>query len=281
MPAKFKTAEFWNWILQYRCSWFSVVPTLLSALLHKTELKEQQKIMMQDFFRFGRSASAPLAPEVHIQFEQKFGVRIIETMGLTETSSPILSNPLPPGLIKYGSPGIAWGNEVRIVDKQLKPLNANEEGEIAVRGTNVMKGYFKNPDATSDALVNGWLLTGDLGIMDEEGYVFVKGRTKELIIKGGENIAPREIDEALYEHPDVVDAAAFAVEESHYGQEVEACVSLVSGSSCSSNELVEFCRPRLGEFKTPRKIHIMEDLPKGPSGKIQRLRLAEMTQDLS
>lgn len=281
MPAKFKTAEFWNWILQYRCSWFSVVPTLLSALLHKTELKEQQKIMMQDFFRFGRSASAPLAPEVHIQFEQKFGVRIIETMGLTETSSPILSNPLPPGLIKYGSPGIAWGNKVRIVDKQLKPLNANEEGEIAVRGTNVMKGYFKNPDATSDALVNGWLLTGDLGIMDEEGYVFVKGRTKELIIKGGENIAPREIDEALYEHPDVVDAAAFAVEESHYGQEVEACVSLVSGSSCSSNELVEFCRPRLGEFKTPRKIHIMEDLPKGPSGKIQRLRLAEMTQDLS
>ena len=281
MPAKFKTAEFWNWILQYRCSWFSVVPTLLSALLHKTELKEQQKIMMQDFFRFGRSASAPLAPEVHIQFEQKFGVRIIETMGLTETSSPILSNPLPPGLIKYGSPGIAWGNKVRIVDKQLKPLNANEEGEIAVRGTNVMKGYFKNPDATSDALVNGWLLTGDLGIMDGEGYVFVKGRTKELIIKGGENIAPREIDEALYEHPDVVDAAAFAVEESHYGQEVEACVSLVSGSSCSSNELVEFCRPRLGEFKTPRKIHIMEDLPKGPSGKIQRLRLAEMTQDLS
>ena len=183
--------------------------------------------------------------------------------------------------MKYGSPGIAWGNEVRIVDKQLNTLKADQEGEIAVRGSNVMKGYFKNPEATEETLVDGWLLTGDLGTMDADGYVFVKGRTKELIIKGGENIAPREIDEALYEHPDVVDAAAFAVEEPHYGQEVEACVSLTTHSSCNSEELKEFCRPRLGDFKTPRKIHILEELPKGPSGKIQRLRLAEMTRSLS
>ena len=281
MPPKFKTSEFWGWILEHRCTWFSVVPTLLSALLHKTELSREQKEVMKEYFRFGRSASAPLAPEIHIHFEQKYGFPIIETMGLTETSSPILSNPLPPGKMKYGSAGIAWGNEVRIVDKQLNTLNADQEGEIAVRGSNVMKGYFKNPEATDETLVDGWLLTGDLGTMDADGYVFVKGRTKELIIKGGENIAPREIDEALYEHPDVVDAAAFAVEEPHYGQEVEACVSLTSHSSCNSEELKEFCRPRLGDFKTPRKIHILEELPKGPSGKIQRLRLAEMTRSLS
>ena len=279
MPPKFQSSEFWKWIEEYRCTWFSIVPTLLSSLLHKTSLSTEQRKRLGSHLRFGRSASAPLAPEVHHQFEKKFGVPVIETMGLTETSSPILSNPLPPGRIKYGSPGIPWGNEVRIVDGELRTVSNGTEGEIAVRGDNVMKGYFKNPDVTRETLREGWLLTGDIGVMDEDGYVFVRGRTKELIIKGGENIAPREIDEALYEHGEVVEAAAFAVDHSHYGQDVEACVILADGASCDDSELRDFCEPRLGAFKTPSRIHFVRELPKGPSGKIQRLRLAEWTRD--
>ena len=139
-----------------------------------------------------------------------------------------------------------------------------------------MKGYFKNPDATSDALINGWLLTGDLGIMDEEGYVFVKGRTKELIIKGGENIAPREIDEALYEHPDVVEAAAFARPCPQYGERVEAAVRLSETSNATADELRALCEAKVGAFKSPEKVHVLPELPKGPSGKIQRLYLNKM-----
>ncbi len=275
MPHRFRTGTFWGMIRDFRCSWFSVVPTILSALLNKTTMSADEKDSMS-FLRFGRSASAPLAPQVHRQFEEQFGVRIIETMGLTETSSPILANPLPPGTIKYGSPGIAWGNEVRIVDESLHSLPPGKEGQIAVRGPNVMKGYFKNPEETRKTLQNGWLLTGDLGVMDKDGYFFVRGRLKELIIKGGENIAPREIDEALYQHPDVVEAAGFPVEDPHYGQEIEACVTLKDNSRCNEQDLLELCRAMLGEFKAPRRIHFINELPKGPSGKIQRLRLAEI-----
>jgi len=135
-----------------------------------------------------------LSPEVQQSFEDRFGVAIIETMGLTETAAPILSNPLPPGVRKIGSPGIGYGCKVMIADNELKEVPHGDEGEILVRGENVMKGYFKNPEATNDAItLSGWLRTGDLGRQDKDGYVFVTGRLKELIIKGGENIAPREI----------------------------------------------------------------------------------------
>ena len=165
---------------------------------------------------------------------------------------------------------------MRIVDKQLNTLKADQEGEIAVRGSNVMKGYFKNPEATEETLVDGWLLTGDLGTMDADGYVFVKGRTKELIIKGGENIAPREIDEALYEHPDVMEAAAFAIPCPKYGERVEAAVRLIKTSQANSDELLALCAQKVGAFKAPDQVHIMDELPKGPSGKIQRLYLYEL-----
>ena len=141
-----------------------------------------------------------------------------------------------------------------------------------------MQGYLNNPNATAEALTgDGWLKTGDLGHMDEDGYVFVTGRSKELIIKGGENIAPREIDEALYAHPDVIEAAAFARPCDRYGQKVEAGVVLKPGSSLGADDLLDLCRDSVGAFKTPDCIYILDDLPKGPSGKIQRLKLAEMT----
>ena len=189
MPEKFSPKSFWDLTGTHRCSWFSVVPTQISYLLHQPE----QSLPEMPALRFGRSASAPLSPEIQTAFETRFGVPIVETMGLTETSAQILSNPLPPGRRKIGSPGIAFGNQVKIGDPSGKELARGETGEVMVKGGNVMAGYLDNPQATAAALSDdGWLHTGDLGRMDEDGYVFITGRLKELIIKGGENIAPRK-----------------------------------------------------------------------------------------
>ncbi len=276
IPGKFSASAFWTTIDAFSCTWFSVVPTQISYLLH-AEPKTTDAAAGHKSLRFGRSASAPLSPEVQQSFEDRFGVAIVETMGLTETAAPILSNPLPPQVRKIGSPGVAFGCEVIIVDAQLSEVSPGMEGEILVRGDNVMKGYYKNPDASSDALTpTGWLRTGDLGKKDDDGYVFVTGRLKELIIKGGENIAPREIDEALYRHPSVIEAAAFACPCDNYGQRVEAAVSVDAASELDESILLEFCQDFLGKFKTPDRIYFLDELPKGPSGKIQRRRLVEL-----
>jgi len=265
MAPKFSARQFWAACGTHDVTWFSVVPTIISHLLHGDQDPAEAT---RKRIRFGRSASAPLAPEVQAPFEARFGVPIVETMGLTETAAQILSNPLPPGLRKIGSPGRAYGNEARIL----------EGGEIAVRGPNVMLEYLRNPEATAASFTeDGWLRTGDLGRMDEDGYVFVTGRLKELIIKGGENIAPREIDEALYSHADVVEAAAFSRPCASYGERVEAAVTLVEGSKVGAEALIAICREKLGDYKCPDRVFILDELPKGPSGKIQRLRLGEMT----
>jgi len=274
MPPKFSTRAFWQTMLDTHCTWFSVVPTHISYLLHDEHAPRRGELSA---IRFGRSASAPLSPEVQSAFEAKFGVPIIETMGLTETAAQILSNPLPPGKRKIGSPGIAFGNEVRIADTALNDVSANAEGEVLVRGRNVMQGYLKNEEATAQTITpDGWLRTGDLGRMDEDGYVYITGRLKELIIKGGENIAPREIDDALYAHPSVIEAAAFGRPCERYGEKVEAAVMVDTASSVNERELIALCEKTVGAFKTPTCIHFMEELPKGPSGKIQRKRLVEL-----
>ncbi|KAG1707755.1 putative sulfoacetate--CoA ligase [Nymphon striatum] len=187
-----------------------VVPTIIAYLIEHAEREGFDRGALGGLskLRIGRSASAPLAPEMHKRFEEMFGVPIIETMGLSETAAQILSNPMPPQKPKYGSPGIAVGNEAKIIDEKGNDCDAGVEGELMIRGNNVTTGYYKNPQATSEALENdGWLHTGDVAVCDEDGFYFITGRIKELIIKGGENIAPREIDEALYDHPAVLEAA--------------------------------------------------------------------------
>lgn len=270
---RFSASNFWQQAATSLVTWFSIVPTIVSHLLHNEAEPDAET---KKRLRFGRSASSALAVETQTAFEARFNVPIVETMGLTETAAQILSNPLPPGLRKIGSPGMAFGNEVRILAPDLTECPPGTEGEIAVRGPNVMREYLKNPDATAATFSGDWLRTGDLGRIDEDGYVFVTGRLKELIIKGGENIAPREIDEALYGHPDVVEAAAFARPCKQYGETVEAAVRLREGSVVLASDLIETCVARVGKFKSPDLVHIMDELPKGPSGKIQRLKLADI-----
>ncbi len=270
---KFSASHFWNQCERYEATWFSVVPTIISYLLHAKNMPSKGVVKR---LQFARSASSALAADVQTAFEERFQIPIIETMGLTETAAQILSNPLPPRLRKTGSPGVAVGNEVKIITTEGKAA-IGEQGEVAVRGANVMQEYLNNPNATDETFTpDGWLLTGDLGYMDEDGFFFITGRRKELIIKGGENIAPREIDDALYCHPDVIEAAAFARECQTYGQRVEAAVTIKSGSTVSKSELLKLCKDRLGTFKCPDNIHFLNELPKGPSGKIQRLKLASL-----
>lgn len=274
MPDRFSARRFWKDIKDSDGSWFSAVPTHFAYLL--SDDKEPE--INRDRLRFCRSASAPLAPDTHRRFEDRFGIKIIETMGLTETGAQILSNPMPPALPKIGSPGVAVGNEIAIGDEAQKELPCGETGEILVRGPNVMQGYLRQPEETANAITpDGWFRTGDLGHMDEDGFVFVTGRIKELIIKGGENIAPREIDEVLMEHETVLEAAAFAVPCENYGQTVEACVTFEPGRSIEEADLLEHCVARLGAFKSPGRIHVIAEFPKGPSGKIQRLQLHKLT----
>jgi long-chain acyl-CoA synthetase len=227
--------------------------------------------------RFGRSASAPLPPEQHRAFERRFGISVVEAMGLTECASVAFTNPLDAAARKYGSPGRPLGVEARVVDRAGTPLPSGARGEIELRGPNVMRGYYKAPDATAAALRDGgWLATGDLGYRDADGFYFITGRLKELIIKGGENIAPREIDEALLAHPAVLEAAAVGVPDPDYGQEILACVVIKPGATCSEEELRAHCLRTLGRYKAPRYLRLVGQLPKGPSGKVQRLKLVDL-----
>ncbi|MEW6332837.1 MAG: AMP-binding protein [Thermodesulfobacteriota bacterium] len=274
MPHRFSTSSFWELLSRYGCTWFSVVPTIISYLLSGTDTEGKGYRLGQ--VRFGRSASSALPPTLHRAFEGKFGISIVETMGLTETAAPVLSNPLDPARRRYGSPGQAVGNEAMIADGAGREVPRGVEGEIMIRGDNVMKGYYKAPELTARTLrPDGWLHTGDLGRMDGEGFVFVTGRLKELIIKGGENIAPREIDEALYRHPAVLEAAAVGIADDRYGEEILACVALKPGCALTEQALRDHCLQHLGRFKTPGKILFLPELPKGPSGKIQRLKCRE------
>lgn len=271
--SRFSASRFWSHASKSGVTWFSAVPTIISHLLHGDEDPDES---CRNSLRFGRSASSALAVETQKAFEKRFSVPIVETMGLTETSAQILSNPLPPGIRKIGSPGIGFGCDVEIQDARGQRVNDGSEGEIVVRGPNVMLGYLNDREATEATFRNGWLRTGDLARMDDNGYIFVTGRLKELIIKGGENIAPREVDEALYTHPDVIEAAAFARKCERYGETVEAAVRVRQGSAVDSDTLIDLCRERLGGFKSPDVVHFLAELPKGPSGKIQRLKLADM-----
>ena len=261
-PHRFSVNSWWGLVEKHRATWINMVPTIIAYLLNAAEAGKKYRFPT---VRFGRSASAPLPPEHHRAFEETFGISVVECMGMTETGSIVFANPQDPAKRKFGSVGLPCGTEARLVD-----------GEIRLRGPNVMKGYYKAPEQTAASFdAEGWMRTGDLGARDADGYYFITGRLQELIIKGGENIAPREIDEALLRHPAVLEAAAVGVPDPNYGQDIRACLVLKPGARATIEELRAFCNTELGKYKTPREFRIVPELPKGPSGKVQRLKLAE------
>jgi acyl-CoA synthetase (AMP-forming)/AMP-acid ligase II len=261
-PHRFSVGTWWDLVERHQATWINMVPTIIAYLLNAADAKRSYRFPR---VRFGRSASAPLPPEQHRAFEKTFGISVIECMGMTETASIVFANPQDPSKRKIGSVGLPCGVEAKLV-----------EGEIRLRGANVMAGYYKSPEQTAKAFdADGWMRTGDLGERDADGFYFITGRLKELIIKGGENIAPREIDEALLRHPAVLEAAAVGVPDANYGQDIRACVVLKPGAKLSPDDLHAFCLAELGRYKTPREFRFLAELPKGPSGKVQRLKLAE------
>ena len=276
LPHRFSVSQWWPLVERYRPTWLNMVPTIISYLLNGPDLTPGQVEACRGI-RFGRSASSPLPPEQHKAFERRFGVSVLEAMGLTECASVAFANPLDAARRKYGTPGLPLGLDARVVAPDGRALAQGASGEIQLRGANVMLGYYKAPELSAATLsADGWLSTGDLGHCDDDGFYFITGRLKELIIKGGENIAPREIDEALLKHPAVLEAAAVGIPDAHYGQEILACIVLKAGMRCSEEALRVHCVRELGAYKTPKILRFVDDLPKGASGKVQRLKLLDV-----
>ncbi|CAM3615521.1 AMP-binding protein [Polynucleobacter brandtiae] len=276
-PHSFSASNWWNLAIEYRCTWINMVPTIIAYLINAA--KSGGKIPSREdlqHIRFGRSASAPLPPEHHHEFENLFGITVIEGMGMTESASMVFCNPHDESR-RYGSPGLPCGVEAKVIDPSGMMLENNTVGEICLRGGNVLDAYYKAEAETAKAFDSeGWLKTGDLGLRDEQGFYFITGRLKELIIKGGENIAPREIDEVILKHPAVLDVAAVGIPDKNYGQEIMACIILKPDMNCSEEEMRTFCLQELGKFRTPKTILFMDELPRGPSGKVQRLKLLDL-----
>lgn len=262
-----------DWLVDLEITWSTAVPTMLQVLLERGRMEPEKTVRAQ--LRFLRACSSALSSKLAEELESLFHVPVIEAYGMTEASHQIAVNPLPPRTHKFGSVGLAIGDEVTILDAQGRQLPTNVVGEISIRGSNVMGGYESNPQANEAAFSNGWLRTGDQGYLDEQGYIFIQGRVKEIINRGGEKISPREIDEVLLRHPAVAQAVAFAIPHASLGEDVAAAVVLHPGVYATPPELVAFASQSLAYFKVPRRIVVLAEIPKGPTGKVQRIGLAK------
>jgi amino acid adenylation domain-containing protein len=266
----FDAAAFFGWLSDFKATWYTAVPAIHRALLLQAE--RQQPDLTRCSLRLIRSASSSLPTDVVEKLESLFGVPMIDTYGMTEAASQIAANPLQRR--KPGSVGRSAGAEIAITDDTGRRLPAGERGEIVLRGPAITRGYDGDPTANAAAFRDGWFRTGDVGYLDQDGYLFIDGRIKDLINRGGQKIAPAEVEEALLRHPDVVDAAAFSVPHQRLGEDVAAAVVLRAEATAGQRELRDFARQRLARFKVPGLIRIVPKIPKGPSGKINRSGLA-------
>jgi amino acid adenylation domain-containing protein len=269
----FHATEFFACLAELHPTWYTAVPTIHQAILARAAL--HREIIARCPLRFVRSGSALLPPQVLAELERVFKAPVIVFYGMTEAASQITCNPLPPQQRKTGSVGVAAGPEVSIMDQAGKVLPAGEIGEIVVRGASVIQGYDNDPAANRGAFAHGWFRTGDQGYLDAEGYLFITGRMKEIINRGGEKIAPQEVDEVLLDHPAVAQAVTFAVPHARLGEDVVAAVVLRQNATATAYDLRQFTMTRLATFKVPSQVLVVDDIPKGPTGKLQRLGLAQ------
>ena len=261
--SNFDSNYFFDWMKELKPTWYTAVPTIHQEILRCA--RDCAETIRESQLRFIRSSSAPLASEALEDLERVFKVPVIEAYGMTEASHQITSNPLPPFERKKGSVGVATITEVAIVDEEGRFLAVGKRGEIVLRGANVTAGYERN----------GWFRTGDLGYFDSGGYLFLTGRLKEIINRGGEKISPREIDEALLEHPGVLQAVAFATPHVSLGEDIAAAVVVRDPIETTEASIRAYLIGRLATFKVPAQLLIVDDIPKSSTGKIQRAALAE------
>jgi acyl-CoA synthetase (AMP-forming)/AMP-acid ligase II len=275
VPTKFNALSFWRTVRKHHVTWYSGVPTMHQLLLARTHHKPIEAASL----RFIRSCSAPFSQELIHKIEEIFGVPFVEAYGMTEAAHQMTSNPLPPRHRKPGSVGVGTGLRVRIMDKQGNSLENNQCGEIAIQGANVFRGYENNPEANARAFVNGWFRTGDQGYLDQDCYLHLTGRIKDIIIRGGENIAPHEVDAILLRHPAVAAAVTFGCAHPTLGEEVAAAVVLHEPHGATESALIKHCREMLAEYKCPKKIYLVKSIPTTATGKIRRRAVASALVD--
>ncbi len=268
----FNAFRFFAWFTEAKPTWYTAVPTMHQAILALAPRNEAT--IKGGRLRLVRSSSSSLPPQVMEALEATFGAPVIESYGMTEAAHQMTSNPLPPKLRLPGSVGIAAGPEVAIMAEDGRLLPEMEAGEVVIRGRNVTEGYENNPEANAKAFTNGWFRTGDEGYLDEAGYLRLSGRLKEIINRGGEKVSPLEVDVVLMDHPAVAQVVTFAMPHAKLGEEVAAAAVLREGAAVTEQELKDFCAEKLANFKVPRKILFLPEIPKGATGKLQRIGLA-------
>ena len=270
VPPRFDPMAFWQVVKAHSATWYSAVPTMHQLLLIRNR---GERPAGAENLRFIRSSSAALSPETMRQLESRFGAPVLEAYGMTEASHQMAANPLPPREHRAGTVGMATGIDIGVMDERGALRTGGDAGEVVVKGPSVIDGYVNNADANAKSFTGGWFRTGDQGVLDSDGYLSLIGRLKEMINRGGEKIAPREIDDVLLQHPAVGEAVAFGSPHEAWGEEVVAAVVLKG--EATEKELIAFARERLADYKVPKRLFIVKTIPRTATGKIQRRAVAE------
>ena len=269
----FNAIKFLEIAKSEKITWYSGVPTMHQAILLRAEKKLELAKNLK--LKFIRSSSASLPPAVFEKLNNVFKCPVIEAYGMTEATHQMTSNPLPPKIQKPGFVGIPAGPDVCIMDDSDKILNQGETGEVCIKGNNVTLGYDNNPEANKKSFSNGWFRTGDQGYFDQDGFLKISGRLKEIINKGGEKISPLEVDNILMDHPLIEQAVCFGYEDKMLGEEIAAAIIVKEGQNCSEMDVKNYAEEKLAKFKIPKKIFFVNEIPKGATGKLQRNVLAK------